>query len=70
MQIKKMNSDVITDIYNKQGIDGLIKSVHEYTDACYWRAYRDGYISGQGVGYQDGKYDGYCQCLKQIMKAK
>lgn len=70
MQVKKMNSDVIADILNKKGIDGLIKAVHQYVSACYERAYRDGYIHGQGIGYQDGKYNGYCQCLKQIMKAK
>lgn len=70
MQVKKMNSDVIADILNKKGIDGLIKAVHQHVSACYERAYRDGYILGQGIGYQDGKYDGYAKAITQLMKAR
>lgn len=70
MVIKTMNSDMIKYIYDTEGADGLIKAVHDYNNYRYEQAYRDGYIMGQGIGYQDGKYNGYCQCLKQIMKAR
>lgn len=65
-----MNSDNIKRILNEQGIDGLIKAVHQYTDDRYWSAYRDGYISGQGIGYQDGKYEGYAKAVQVIMKRR
>lgn len=68
--VKSMNRDVIVNILAKQGTNGLVKVIHDYNDYRYEQAYRDGYIMGRGIGYQDGKYDGYCQCLKQIMKAK
>lgn len=66
----KMNEDTIRSILDTDGIDGLIKHVHEYTGACYWRAYRDGYIQGQGIGYQDGKYKGYAKAVQTIMKGR
>lgn len=65
-----MNSDDIKRILNEQGIDGLIKAIHQYTGDIYWSAYRDGYIHGRGIGYQDGKYNGYAKAVKEIMKAK
>lgn len=68
--VKSMNRDVIVNILAKQGTNGLVKSIHDYNDYRYEQAYRDGYIMGQGIGYQDGKYDGYAQAVKQIMKAK
>lgn len=70
MIIKIMNSDMIKYIYDTEGADGLIKAVHDYTNYKYEQAYRDGYIMGQGIGYQDGKYEGYVKAVKQIMKAK
>lgn len=70
MQVKKMNSDTIKTIFDEQGLDSLIKAVHQYTSDCYWKAYRDGYIHGQGIGYQDGKYNGYVKAINEIMKAK
>lgn len=70
MQVKKMNDDTIKTIFDEQGLDGLIKAVKEYNDSRYEQAYRDGYILGQGVGYQDGKYDGYVKAITQLMKAK
>lgn len=70
MIVKRMNEDVIRSILDNEGVDGLIKHVHEYTGSCYWRAYRDGYIKGQGIGYQDGKYDGYAKAINEIVKAK
>ena len=70
MQVKTMNSDVIQTIYDKYGMDGLIKAVHSYNDYRYEQAYRDGYIMGQGIGYQDGKYNGYVKAINEIMKAK
>lgn len=65
-----MNSDDIKRILNEQGIDGLIKAVHQYTGSKYWSAYRDGYIHGRGIGYQDGKYNGYVKAINEIVKAK
>lgn len=70
MIVKTMNSDVIKFIFTEYGFDGLVKAIHDYNDYRYERAYRDGYIMGQGIGYQDGKYKGYAQAVKQIMKAK
>lgn len=65
-----MNSDDIKRILNEQGIDGLIKAIHQYTGDRYWSAYRDGYIHGRGIGYQDGKYNGYVKAINEIVKAK
>ena len=70
MIVKTMNSDVIQTIFNEHGIDGLIKAVHSYTDYRYEQAYRDGYIMGQAIGYQDGKYNGYVKAINEIIKAK
>ena len=70
MIVKTMNSDVIQTIFNEHGIDGLVKVVHSYTNYRYEQAYRDGYIMGQGIGYQDGKYNGYVKAINEIMKAK
>lgn len=70
MIVKTMNSDVIQTIFNEHGIDGLFKAVHSYTGYMYEQAYRDGYIMGQGIGYQDGKYDGYVKAINKILKAK
>lgn len=66
----KMNDDTIKTIFDEQGLEGLIKSVKEYTNYKYEKAYRDGYILGQGIGYQDGKYDGYAKAITQLMKAR
>lgn len=70
MKVKTMNSDVITKIFNEHGIDGLIKAVHDYCNYRYEQAYRDGYITGQGIGYQDGKYNGYVKAVQTIMKGR
>lgn len=53
-----MNSDDIKRILNEQGIDGLIKAIHQYTGSKYWSAYRD------------GKYNGYAKAINEIVKAK
>lgn len=70
MIVKTMNSDVIQTIFDEHGIDGLIKAIHEYNNYRYEQAYRDGYIMGQGIGYQDGKYNGYVKAINEIMKAR
>ncbi len=70
MIVKTMNSDVIQTIFNEHGIDGLVKAVHSYTNYRYEQAYRDGYIMGQGIGYQDGKYNGYAKAVQTIMKGR
>lgn len=70
MIVKTMNSDVIQNIFNEHGIDGLVKAIHDYNNYRYEQAYRDGYIIGQGIGYQDGKYNGYAKAINEIMKAK
>lgn len=67
---RSLNSDVIKHILDTEGVDGLIKAIHDYNNYRYERAYRDGYIMGQGIGYQDGKYNGYAQAVKQIMKGR
>lgn len=70
MIVKTMNGDIIQTIFTEHGIDGLIKAVQSYVDYRYEQAYRDGYIMGQGIGYQDGKYNGYVKAINEIMKAK
>ena len=65
-----MNDDTIKTIFNEQGLEGLIKAVKDYNSANYWKAYRDGYIHGQGIGYQDGKYKGYAKAVQTIMKGR
>lgn len=70
MIVKTMNSDVIQTIFNEQGIDGLIKAIHDYNNYRYEQAYRDGYIHGRGIGYQDGKFNGFAKAVQTIMKAK
>lgn len=65
----KMNDDTIKAIYDSQGIDGLCKAVKDYVGGKYWDAYRDGYIHGRGIGYQNGKHEGYCKAIQHIMKA-
>ena len=67
---RSLNSDVIKYIFDTDGVDGLIKAIHDYNNYRYEQAYRDGYIMGQGIGYQDGKYDGYAKAINEIMKAK
>lgn len=70
MQVKAMNRDMIVSILAKHGTNGLVKAIHDYNNYRYEQAYRDGYIHGRGIGYQDGKYNGYVKAVKQIMKAK
>lgn len=70
MIVKTMNSDVLQTIFDEHGIDGLIKAVHSYNNYRYEQAYHDGYIMGQGIGYQDGKYNGYVKAINEIMKAR
>lgn len=65
----KMNDDTIKAIYDSQGIDGLCKVVKEYVGGKYWEAYRDGYIHGRGIGYQDGKHEGYVKAVKVIIQS-
>ncbi len=67
---RTMNRDVIKYILHKDGVDGLIKAIHDYNNYRYEQAYRDGYIMGQGIGYQDGKYNGYVKAINEIVKAK
>lgn len=70
MIVKTMNSDVLQTIFDKHGIEGLIKAVHSYNNYRYEQAYHDGYIMGQGIGYQNGKYNGFVEAINKIMKAK
>lgn len=67
---KTMNRDMIVSILAHQGTNGLVKAIHDYNSYRYEQAYRDGYIHGRGIGYQDGKYNGYVKAVKQIMKAR
>lgn len=67
---KTMNRDMIVSILAHQGTKGLVKAIHDYNNYRYEQAYRDGYIHGRGIGYQDGKYNGYVKAVKQIMKAR
>lgn len=50
----KMNDDKIKEILFKHGLDKLLTEVKKHISDGYWQAYRDGYITGQGIGYQDG----------------
>lgn len=65
----KLNDDDIRDIYSTGDINQLIKVIRAHASSSYWNGYRDGYITGQGIGYQDGKYNGYCKAVQHIMKA-
>lgn len=66
----KMNDDKMKEILFKHGLDKLLTEVKKHISDGYWQAYRDGYITGQGIGYQDGKYNGYAKAVQTIIKGR
>lgn len=65
----KLNDDTMKEILFTKGVDEFLTVIKQYNTDRYFEAYRDGYISGRGIGYQNGKHEGYVKAVKTIMQA-
>lgn len=65
----KLNDDILKEILFKEGLDSMLTYVKRYCTYRYEQAYRDGYIMGRGIGYQNGKHEGCVKAVKTIMQA-